>query len=186
MVKISPGVRRLRPAIHRPSERTTRPSRQADRPRGPVAQRSGRSAIAVSAHSQISSPAEASAIEQAGVAFDCSWSARQRRDGGEPAAPFSGRDAQMAAVSEQLDRACSGIGTGDPGRGRRDAENPTARPGGDSGATPRFRVGTYTADPSDGMAELATLMAALFDGYDPILHRAEFPELRSAKLMILD
>jgi len=43
----------------------------------------------------------------------------------------------------------------------------------------RFRVGTCAADPGDSMVELATLMVALFDGPDPILDRAELPDLRA-------
>jgi len=95
-------------------------------------------------------------------------------------APFSGRDAQMAAVSEQLDRARAGVGTvilveGDAGMGKSrllDQAAIVAR-------RRRFRVGTCAADPGDGMVELATLMAALFDGHDPILDRAELPDLHA-------
>lgn len=92
--------------------------------------------------------------------------------------PFSGRDAQMAALSDQLDRARSGVGTvvlveGDAGMGK-------SRLLGEAAVVARrrrFRVGTCVADPGDSMVELATLMGALFDGPDPVLDRAELPDL---------
>ena len=95
-------------------------------------------------------------------------------------APFSGRDAQMAALSEQLDRACSGVGAvvlveGDAGMGKSRLLDEAAM----AARRRRFRVGTCAADPGDGMVELATLMAALFDGPDPILDRAELPDLHA-------
>ncbi len=94
--------------------------------------------------------------------------------------PFSGRDAQLAALSEQLDRAWSGVGTvvlveGDAGMGKSRLLEETAM----VARRRRFRVGTCAADPGDGMVELATLMAALFDGPDPILDRAELPDLHA-------
>ncbi len=39
-----------------------------------------------------------------------------------------------------------------------------------------FRVGSYAADPGDGMVELSSLMSALLDGSEPILDRAAFSE----------
>ena len=94
--------------------------------------------------------------------------------------PFSGRDAQMAALGEQLDRACSGVGTvvlveGDAGMGKTRLLDEAAM----VARRRRFRVGTCAADPGDSMVELATLMAALFDGPDPILDRAELPDLHA-------
>ena len=87
--------------------------------------------------------------------------------------PFCGRDGQLAALSEQLDRTRGGAGTvvlveGDAGMGKSrllDEAVAVARRRG-------FRIGIGVADPGDGMVELATLMAALFDGPDPILDRA--------------
>ena len=84
----------------------------------------------------------------------------------------------MAALGEQLDRARSGVGTvvlieGDAGMGKTrllDEAAVVAR-------RRRFRVGTCAADPGDSMVELATLMGALFDGPDPVLDRAELPDL---------
>ena len=73
----------------------------------------------------------------------------------------------MAALSEQLDRARGGAGTvvlveGDAGMGKSrllDEAVAVARRRG-------FRIGISAADPGDSMVELATLMAALFDGPD--------------------
>ena len=86
----------------------------------------------------------------------------------------------MAALSEQLDRACSGVGAvvlveGDAGMGKSRLLDEAAM----AARRRRFRVGTCAADPGDGMVELATLMAALFDGPDPILDRAELPDLHA-------
>jgi DNA-binding CsgD family transcriptional regulator len=94
--------------------------------------------------------------------------------------PFSGRDAQMAALSEQLDRASSGVGTvvlveGDAGMGKTRLLDEAALVARRHG----FRVGTCAADPGDSMVELATLMVALFDGPEPILDRAELPDLHA-------
>ncbi len=94
--------------------------------------------------------------------------------------PFCGRDAQMTALGEQLDRARGGAGTvvlveADAGMGKSrllDEAVAMARRRG-------FRIGISAADPGDSMVELATLMAALFDGPDPIFDRAELPDPRT-------
>ena len=94
--------------------------------------------------------------------------------------PFCGRDAQLAALSERLDLTCGGAGTvvlveGDAGMGKSrllDEAVAVARRRG-------FRIGIGVADPGDGMVELATLMAALFDGPEPIGDRAELPDSRT-------
>ena len=86
----------------------------------------------------------------------------------------------MAALSEQLVRARGGAGTvvlveGDAGIGKSlicDEAAMVVR-------RRRFRVGISAADPGDSMVELATLMAALFDGPDPILGPAKLPDLRA-------
>jgi predicted ATPase len=69
----------------------------------------------------------------------------------------------MAALSEQLDRACSGVGTvvlveGDAGMGKSRLLEEAAM----MASRRRFRVGMCAAEPGDAMVELATLMAALF------------------------
>ncbi len=92
--------------------------------------------------------------------------------------PFCGRDAQMAALGEELDRARSGVGTvvlveGDAGMGKTRLLDEAAI----MARRRRFRVGACAADPGDRMVELATLMGALFDGPDPVLDRAELPDL---------
>ena len=43
----------------------------------------------------------------------------------------------------------------------------------------RFRVGSCAADPGDRMVEMSTLMAALFDGPEPILDRVALPDSHS-------
>lgn len=91
--------------------------------------------------------------------------------------PFCGRNAQMAVLSEQLDRARSGAGTvvlveGDAGMGKSRLLDEAAL----VARRRSFRVGGCVADPGDSMVELATLMGALFDGPDPVLDRAEVPD----------
>jgi DNA-binding CsgD family transcriptional regulator len=94
--------------------------------------------------------------------------------------PFCGRDDQLTALSEQFSRAAGGAGAvvlveGDAGMGKSrllDEAAALARRRG-------FRVGISAADPDDSMVELATLMAALFEGPDPILDRAELPDPRT-------
>jgi DNA-binding CsgD family transcriptional regulator len=94
--------------------------------------------------------------------------------------PFCGRDAQVTALGEQLDQARGGAGTvvlveADAGMGKSrllDEAVAMARRRG-------FRIGISAADPGDSMVELATLMAALFDGPDPIFDRAELPDPRT-------
>jgi DNA-binding CsgD family transcriptional regulator len=94
--------------------------------------------------------------------------------------PFCGRDGQMAVLGEQLDRARGGAGPvvlveGDAGMGKSRLLDEVAAVARRRG----FRVGTSAADPGDSMVELATLMAALFDGPEPILDRAELPDSRT-------
>jgi predicted ATPase len=92
--------------------------------------------------------------------------------------PCCGRDGELAALSEQLDRVRAGDGTvvlieGAAGMGKtRLLDEVLAR-------RPGFRIGSSAADPGHSMVELATLMAALSDGPDPILDRAELPDSRT-------
>jgi DNA-binding CsgD family transcriptional regulator len=89
--------------------------------------------------------------------------------------PFFGRNLQMAILAEHLGEVESGVGSvllveGDAGMGKtrllaEAADLARGRP---------FRVGSYAADPGDGMVELSTLMPALLDGPEPILYRTEF------------
>ena len=90
--------------------------------------------------------------------------------------PFSGREGQMAVLREQLDRAASGIGSvvlveGDAGMGKSRLLEEVMQ----VGRSRHFRVGACAADPGDGMVEMSTLMVALLDGPEPILHRAALP-----------
>src|SRR5882757_5389080 len=87
-----------------------------------------------------------------------------------PVREFHGRDAELALVRGELDRLSDGAeavvvveGAAGMGKSRMLAELATvARSLG-------IRVGRSAADPSETMVELAALLAALFDGTDPIL-----------------
>ena len=87
-----------------------------------------------------------------------------------PAQEFHGRDAELTAIRAELDRLFDGAeavviveGAAGMGKSRLLAEVATiARSLG-------IRVGTSAADPSETVVELATLLAALFDGAEPLL-----------------
>jgi hypothetical protein len=91
-----------------------------------------------------------------------------------------GRDAELASIGVQLDRARSGIGAvilveGEPGMGKTRLLAEADRVAGRLG----FRVGAGAAEPGGGVVELAPLMTALFDGSEPLLERSGLPETRS-------
>jgi DNA-binding CsgD family transcriptional regulator len=91
-----------------------------------------------------------------------------------------GRDAELAAIGAQLDRARSGVGAvvlveGEPGMGKSRLLAESARVARRLG----FRVSSGAAEPGASAVELAPLMTALFDGADPVLDRAELRDLRS-------
>ena len=97
-----------------------------------------------------------------------------------PVLPFVGRQAPMAALSERLDRARSGIGSvvlveGDSGMGKSRLLEEAAI----VARRHQFRVASSAADPTDSMVELSTLMTALFDGPEPILDRSALPDSHS-------
>jgi DNA-binding CsgD family transcriptional regulator len=87
-----------------------------------------------------------------------------------PARQFHGRDAELASIRDELERLGDGgeavvviEGAAGMGKSRLLAEVSTiARSLG-------IRVGGSAADPSDAVVELAALLAALFDGADPLL-----------------
>src|SRR5216684_4707925 len=87
-----------------------------------------------------------------------------------PAREFHGRDAELALVRGELDRLSDGAeavvvveGAAGMGKSRLLAEAAAiARSLG-------IRVGRSAADPSETMVELAALLAALFDGAEPLL-----------------
>ena len=97
-----------------------------------------------------------------------------------PAREFHGRDAELALIRGELERAAAGAeavviveGGAGMGKSRLLAEVSTIahRLG--------MRVGTSAADPSETVVELATLLAALFDGPEPLLDPSEFSTLHA-------
>ena len=104
----------------------------------------------------------------------CSRGLGYARRGGRmptvPAREFHGRDAELALVRGELERLSGGAeavvvveGAAGMGKSRLLAEVAViARSLG-------IRVGRSAADPSETMVELATLLAALFDGAEPLL-----------------
>jgi DNA-binding CsgD family transcriptional regulator len=92
-----------------------------------------------------------------------------------------GRDAELGALGELLDRVRSGSGAvllieGAAGMGKSrliaEGEKMAHRLG--------FPVGIGAAEPSESVAELAPLLRALFDGPDPLLDRAGLRSLHAA------
>jgi DNA-binding CsgD family transcriptional regulator len=99
-----------------------------------------------------------------------------------PHLPLRGRHAQLAALEHHLQRARSGAGSvviieGGPGLGKTVLLQ-TALAGAESMA---FRTGWGTADPIDGVVELAALIEALFDGAPPLLDRAALSEVHASR-----
>jgi DNA-binding CsgD family transcriptional regulator len=97
-----------------------------------------------------------------------------------PVREFHGRDAELALVRGELDRLSNGAeavvvveGAAGMGKSRLLAEVAAiARSLG-------IRVGRSAADPSETMVELATLLAALFDGTEPLLDPGELTTLHA-------
>ncbi|MFL5963772.1 MAG: AAA family ATPase [Gaiellaceae bacterium] len=97
-----------------------------------------------------------------------------------PAREFHGRDAELALVRGELDRLSDGAeavvvieGAAGMGKSRLLAEVAAiARSLG-------IRVGRSAADPSETMVELAGLLAALFDGTEPLLDPAALTTLHA-------
>ncbi len=97
-----------------------------------------------------------------------------------PAREFHGRDAELALVRGELERLSGGAeavviveGAAGMGKSRLLAEAVAiARSLG-------IRVGRSAADPSETMVELAALLAALFDGADPLLDPATLSTLHA-------
>jgi predicted ATPase len=85
-----------------------------------------------------------------------------------------GRDAELAALGMHLDRARSGVGAvvlveGAPGMGKTRLLAEAAR----IGRRLSFSVGSGAAEPVETAVELAPLMAALFEGPEPLLDRED-------------
>src|SRR5438034_723274 len=97
-----------------------------------------------------------------------------------PAREFHGRDAELALVQGELERLSDGAeavvaveGAAGMGKSRLLAEVAAiARSLG-------IRVGRSAADPSETMVELAALLAALFDGAEPLLDPGELSTLHA-------
>jgi predicted ATPase len=98
-----------------------------------------------------------------------------------PHVPLRGRDAQLAALEHHLGRARSGTGSvaiveGSAGLGKTTLlQAALARAVGMA-----FRTGRGTADPIDGVVDLAVLMEALFDGDPPLLDRAALSDVHAS------
>jgi DNA-binding CsgD family transcriptional regulator len=95
-----------------------------------------------------------------------------------PAREFHGRDAELALIRAELERLSDGAGAvlivegaAGMGKSRLLAEvSEIARSLG-------IRVGSSAADPSETVVELAVLLAALFDGTEPLLDDSGLAEL---------
>jgi DNA-binding CsgD family transcriptional regulator len=93
---------------------------------------------------------------------------------------FHGRDAELALVRSELDRLSDGAeavivieGAAGMGKSRLLAEVAAIARSLD------IRVGRSAADPSETMVELAALLAALFDGTEPLLDPGELTKLHA-------
>src|SRR3954452_8971841 len=97
-----------------------------------------------------------------------------------PAPVVRGRDAELASIGVQLQRVRSGAGAvvlveGEPGMGKSRLLAEAAR----VARRLAFRGGAGAAEPGAEVVELAPLLAALFDGSQPLLERSGLRELHS-------
>src|SRR5438876_8919728 len=97
-----------------------------------------------------------------------------------PAREFHGRDAELALIRAELERLSDGTeavvvvdGAAGMGKSRLLAEAAAIARG------LGIRVGRCAADPSETMVELAALLAALFDGAEPLLDPSSLSTLRA-------
>jgi DNA-binding CsgD family transcriptional regulator len=97
-----------------------------------------------------------------------------------PAREFHGRDAELALIRAELERLSDGAeavvvveGTAGMGKSRLLEEVAAIARG------LGIRVGRSAADPSETVVELATLLAALFDGTEPLLDLGELTTLHA-------
>jgi len=91
-----------------------------------------------------------------------------------------GRDDELAALGSELDRVRAGVGAvvliaGRTGMGKSRLLAEAAR----IAESMSFRVGTGSGEPGESVVELAGLMAALFEGVEPLLDRGELQAPRS-------
>src|SRR5207244_4898484 len=97
-----------------------------------------------------------------------------------PAREFHGRDADLALIRAELERLSDGteavvVVGGAAGRGK-------SRLLAEVGAIARslgIRAGSSAADPSEAVVELAAMLAALFDGAEPLLDPGELSTLHA-------
>jgi DNA-binding CsgD family transcriptional regulator len=96
------------------------------------------------------------------------------------AAPLRGRDQELETVGEQIATARSGTGTvltigGDPGLGKTRLLKEAARMADRSG----MRFSCAAADPGESVVPLGALMAALFEGDEPLLDPSAVKKLHA-------
>jgi len=96
------------------------------------------------------------------------------------AADLYGREAELALIEGELARVADGAGAvvlveGGAGMGKSRLLAEVA----DIARGLGFRIGTTAAEPSERVVELAGLLAALFEGPDPLLDRRALPGLRA-------
>jgi DNA-binding CsgD family transcriptional regulator len=94
---------------------------------------------------------------------------------------ISGRDAELSALGEQLERVRSGSGAvllieGEAGMGK----SRLVSEGVTMARHQALPVGIGVVEPSEAMAELAPLLRALFNGTDPLLDPADMSRLEAA------
>jgi DNA-binding CsgD family transcriptional regulator len=96
-----------------------------------------------------------------------------------PARTFHGRDAELALIRNDLGRLSEGVeavvvveGSAGMGKSRLLAEVAAIA------RTLGIRVGAHAADPGERVVELAALLAALFDGSEPLLDPSGLSSLR--------
>jgi DNA-binding CsgD family transcriptional regulator/tetratricopeptide (TPR) repeat protein len=108
------------------------------------------------------------------------YARREERMSMSPARELHGRDRELALIRGELERLSDGAeavviveGAAGMGKSRLLAEVSTIA------HSLGIRVGTSAADPSETVVELATLLAALFDGAEPLLDPAELSTLHA-------
>lgn len=92
---------------------------------------------------------------------------------GESSQPVRGRNTELTALAEHLDRLLSGVGTvvlveGGTGMGK----SRLLEEVGTMARRRSIRVGSGAADLGDSVVQMSVLMEALFDGPSPVLERA--------------
>jgi DNA-binding CsgD family transcriptional regulator len=114
------------------------------------------------------------------AALTLGYARHEERMSTSPAREFHGRDAELALIRDELERLSDGAhsvviveGAAGMGKSRLLAEVSTIARSLDIG------VGSSAADPNETVVELAALLAALFDGEEPLLDPREFTTLHA-------